>query len=64
MGTAASELLPAQKLIENALSDSKVNPQFKIEHSSDLQKALQVLNGYMNGLKKAGAQPARDWAAK
>ena len=24
----------------------------------------QVLNGYMNGLKKAGAQPARDWAAK
>lgn len=24
----------------------------------------QVLNGFMDGLKKAGAQPARDWSAK
>ncbi len=24
----------------------------------------QVLHGFMNGLKKAGAQPARDWAGK
>lgn len=36
--------------------------------AADLQaKGLpgdQVLHGFMNGLKKAGAQPARDWAAK
>src|SRR5690606_25298710 len=36
--------------------------------AADLQaKGLpgdQVLHGFMDGLKKAGAQPARDWAGK
>ena len=62
-GARISELSPAER---KRWADT-LPPIGKI-WAADLQaKGMpgdQVLNGYMNGLKKAGAQPARDWAAK
>lgn len=62
-GARISELTPA----ERARWADTLPPIAKI-FAADLQaKGLpgdQVLNGFMEGLKKAGAHPARDWAGK
>lgn len=42
------ELNPIQTLIENALQDHKVNVEFKIEYSIDLQNALKQIRNYLN----------------
>ena len=62
-GAKVSELTPAER---KRWADTL--PPIAKTYAADLQgKGMpgdQVLNGFMNGLKKAGAQPARDWAAK
>lgn len=62
-GAKISELSPAER---KRWADTL--PPIAKTWAADLQaKGMpgdQVLNGFMNGLKKAGAQPARDWAGK
>lgn len=62
-GARISELSPAER---KRWADTL--PPIAKTWAADLQaKGMpgdQVLNGFMNGLKKAGAQPARDWAGK
>lgn len=62
-GARISELSPAER---KRWADTL--PQIAKTWAADLQaKGMpgdQVLNGFMSGLKKAGAQPARDWAGK
>lgn len=62
-GAKISELSPAER---KRWADTL--PPIAKTWAADLQaKGMpgdQVLNGFMNGLKKSGAQPARDWAGK
>lgn len=62
-GARISELSPAER---KRWADTL--PPIAKTWAADLQaKGMpgdQVLNGFMSGLKKAGAQPARDWAGK
>ncbi len=62
-GAKISELSPAER---KRWADTL--PPIAKTWAADLQaKGMpgdQVLHGFMNGLKKAGAQPARDWAGK
>ena len=62
-GAKISELSPAER---KRWADTL--PPIAKTWAADLQaKGMpgdQVLNGFMSGLKKAGAQPARDWAGK
>ena len=62
-GARISELSPAER---KRWADTL--PPIAKTWAADLQaKGMpgdHVLNGFMNGLKKAGAQPARDWAGK
>ena len=62
-GAKISELSPAER---KRWADTL--PPIAKTWAADLQaKGMpgdQVLNGFMSGLKKAGAQPARDWSGK
>ena len=62
-GAKISELSPAER---KRWADTL--PPIAKTWAADLQArgmpGDQVLHGFMNGLKKAGAQPARDWAGK
>jgi len=62
-GAKISEMSPAER---TRWADTL--PPIAKTFAADLQaKGLpgdQILNGYMSGLKKAGAHPARDWAAR
>lgn len=42
-----AELLPIHELIVNAVADHKINPNFRVERSVDLQKALKLLSDYV-----------------
>lgn len=42
------ELLSIQELLDKAIDENKINPQFNVEHSIDLQKALKLLTAFID----------------